>query len=68
MCCDAKLVVADEPTGNLDEHNSKEMIKLFAELAHEQGKCVIVITHERDIANECDIVLELRRKKFNKIK
>lgn len=68
MCCDAKLVVADEPTGNLDEHNSKEMIKLFSELAHEQGKCVIVITHEREIANECDTVLELRQKKFNKIK
>lgn len=68
MCCDAKLVVADEPTGNLDEANSQEMIKLFAELAHEQGKCVIVITHERDIANACDIVLELKNKIFNQVK
>lgn len=68
MCCDAKLVVADEPTGNLDEQNSKEMIQLFAELAHEQQKCVIVITHERDIANACDVVLELKNKKFHTIK
>lgn len=68
MCCDAKLVVADEPTGNLDEQNSQEMIKLFAELAHEQHKCVIVITHERDIANACDVVLELKQKKFYQIK
>ena len=68
MCCDAQLVVADEPTGNLDEQNSQEIIKLFAELAHEQQKCVIVITHERDIANACDVVLELKNKKFNTIK
>lgn len=68
MCCDAQLVVADEPTGNLDEQNSQEIIKLFAELAHEQQKCVIVITHERDSANACDVVLELKNKKFNTIK
>ena len=68
MCCDAQLVVADEPTGNLDEQNSQEIIKLFAELAHEQQKCVIVITHEHDIANACDVVLELKNKKFNTIK
>ncbi|MGX9133414.1 ABC transporter ATP-binding protein [Rummeliibacillus sp. JY-2-4R] len=67
MCCDAKLVVADEPTGNLDERNSLEIIKLFKELAHEQDKCVIVITHEREIANQCDIVLELKNKKFNQL-
>lgn len=67
MCCDAKLVVADEPTGNLDERNSLEIVKLFKELSHEQGKCVIVITHEREIANECDIVLELKHKNFNQL-
>lgn len=67
MCCDAKLVVADEPTGNLDEKNSLEIIRLFKELAHEQGKCVIVITHERDIAKECDTTLELKNRKFNLI-
>lgn len=67
MCCDAKLVVADEPTGNLDEKNSLEIIRLFKELAHEQGKCVIVITHERDIAKECDTILELKNRKFNLI-
>lgn len=68
MCCDARLVVADEPTGNLDEENSKEIIRLFKQLAHEQNKCVIVITHEKEIAEACDVVLELKAKKFNKIK
>ncbi|MGN1386728.1 MAG: ATP-binding cassette domain-containing protein, partial [Bacillus sp. (in: firmicutes)] len=65
MCCDAGLVIADEPTGNLDEQNSAEIIKLFKQLAHEQNKCVIVITHEKEIANECDTVLRLANKKFN---
>lgn len=68
MCCDAKLVVADEPTGNLDETNSREILRLFKQLAHEQGKCVIVITHEKEIANECDVILELKSKNFNQIK
>ncbi|MBM7698530.1 ABC transporter ATP-binding protein [Kurthia huakuii] len=67
MCCDAQLVVADEPTGNLDEQNSQEIIKLFSELAHEQQKCVIVITHEREIASACDVVLELKNKTFQTI-
>ena len=67
MCCKAQLVVADEPTGNLDEQNSLEIVRLFKELAHNQGKCVIVITHEREIAKECDIVLELKHKKFNEL-
>ena len=68
MCCDANLVVADEPTGNLDEQNSKDIILLFKELAHEQNKCVIVITHEKDIANYCDKILQLKNKKFNVVK
>lgn len=68
MCCDARLIVADEPTGNLDEQNSQEIIRLFKQLAHEQNKCVIVITHEKEIAEQCDVVLELKAKKFNKLK
>lgn len=68
MCCDARLVVADEPTGNLDEENSKEIIRLFKQLAHEQNKCVIVITHEKEIAQQCDVVLELKSKVFTKLK
>ncbi|MCU9612367.1 ABC transporter ATP-binding protein [Caldibacillus lycopersici] len=68
MCCDAQLVVADEPTGNLDEQNSREIILLFKRLAHEQQKCVIVITHEKDIAKECDTILQLKNKTFQLVK
>lgn len=68
MCCDARLVVADEPTGNLDEQNSLEIIRLFKQLAHEQNKCVIVIIREKEIAEQCDTILELKSKKMHVIK
>lgn len=67
MCCDAQLVVADEPTGNLDEANTKETIELFSELAHKQNKCVIIVTHEPDVAKMCDVTIELRNKEFTVI-
>lgn len=67
MCCDAPVVVADEPTGNLDETNMQEIITLFQELAHEQNKCVILVTHEKEVAERCDIQYQLQDKQFTKI-
>ncbi|MCI1284184.1 MAG: ABC transporter ATP-binding protein [Lacticaseibacillus songhuajiangensis] len=64
MVCDAPLVVADEPTGNLDEDNTKEVIGLFQNIAHEQNKCVIIVTHEPDVAAQCDVVLRLAHHEF----
>lgn len=66
MCCDAPIVVADEPTGNLDETNTNEIIKLFQQLAHEQQKCVILVTHEKEVAAGCDIQFHLDNKVFTK--
>ncbi|GKQ43181.1 multidrug ABC transporter ATP-binding protein [Companilactobacillus sp. RD055328] len=67
MCCDAPIVVADEPTGNLDETNTQEIITLFQELAHEQDKCVILVTHEKEVSKRCDIQYELSKKKFTQV-
>ncbi|MFD1394175.1 ABC transporter ATP-binding protein [Lacticaseibacillus jixianensis] len=64
MVCDAPLVVADEPTGNLDEANTDEVIALFNQIAHEQGKCVIIVTHEPSVAAQCDGVLRLAHRTF----
>ncbi|KRK37658.1 ABC transporter ATP-binding protein [Levilactobacillus parabrevis] len=64
MCCDAKLVVADEPTGNLDEDNTKEVIDQFQRIAHDQQKCVIIVTHEPDVAARCDHQYRLENKQF----
>ena len=54
-----KLLLADEPTGNLDGKTSETIIEIFKELAHEQEKCVIMVTHSEKIAGESDIVLKL---------
>ena len=64
MVCDAKLVVADEPTGNLDEENTKYVIDQFQKIAHEQKKCVIIVTHEPDVADVCDHSYRLEKHKF----
>lgn len=64
MVCDANLVVADEPTGNLDEANTTEVIELFQKIAHEQQKCVIIVTHEPSVAAQCDHTYELTNREF----
>lgn len=43
------LLVADEPTGNLDSHTSDAVMQLFASLAADEGKTVVMVTHERDL-------------------
>ena len=53
------VIVADEPTGNLDAKTSDTIIELFKELAHERNKCVIMVTHAEKIAAQSDIVLKL---------
>ncbi|MBL1229549.1 ABC transporter ATP-binding protein [Enterococcus sp. BWB1-3] len=66
LCCDHELIVADEPTGNLDEKTSEDIVKLFQKVAHEEHKCIIIVTHEQDVANACDTVFELKNQKFTK--
>lgn len=64
LCCDHDLIVADEPTGNLDEKTSKDIVQLFQKVAHEKQKCIILVTHEQDVAKACDEVYELKNKQF----
>lgn len=52
----AKIILADEPTGNLDGENSKKIIEILQELAHKQDFCVIIVTHDMDIASQSDVV------------
>lgn len=59
LASEAKVLLADEPTGNLDEDTAGEIIELIKKTAHELGKCVIVVTHSRQLAREADEVLEL---------
>lgn len=64
LCCETELIVADEPTGNLDERTSKEVVTLFQDLAHKEGKCVIMVTHDPEIAKVSDVKLTLKNGSF----
>jgi putative ABC transport system ATP-binding protein len=59
LATNVDLILADEPTGNLDETSSEEIVEIFKNLAHEHGKCVVVVTHDSEIAREADEVLRL---------
>ena len=56
---DVDLILADEPTGNLDEKNSKEILKTFIDLAHQANKCIIIVTHSPSLAQKCDVQLKI---------
>ena len=54
-----KMILADEPTGNLDKDTENEILKIFEELAHKENKCVIIVTHSENVCSLCDKVYEL---------
>lgn len=60
LASDAKVILADEPTGNLDSENSRNIIDILLRLAHEEDRCVILITHDNDIAAQADHILHLK--------
>ena len=60
----APILLADEPTGNLDEDTANEIISISQKLAHEQEKCVVVVTHSRELAEQADVVLRLKKGKI----
>ena len=53
------LLLADEPTGNLDKRNAIAIAELLREAAHKYKKCVIVVTHSEEIARYGDVILEM---------
>ena len=55
----AKVILADEPTGNLDIANTEIIMGLLQSLAYEDGYCVIVVTHDIDVANKADVVYRM---------
>jgi putative ABC transport system ATP-binding protein len=54
------ILLADEPTGNLDLETQQEVIDIFTKLAHEDQKCVIIVTHSPSVAKSADMVYELK--------
>ncbi|GBU10908.1 ABC transporter ATP-binding protein [Erysipelotrichaceae bacterium] len=67
LATNVELILADEPTGNLDEDMENEIIDIFKKLAHEHNKCVIVVTHSNEIAQQSDETLYLEKGKIRRI-
>lgn len=61
LASDAGVILADEPTGNLDEDTAVEITGILKECAHEMKKCVIIVTHSGELAKQADVVLRLRK-------
>ncbi|MGL5978872.1 MAG: ATP-binding cassette domain-containing protein [Erysipelotrichaceae bacterium] len=61
---DPKVIIADEPTGNLDEDSEENVMTILQRLAHEEDKCVIVVTHGKRVAAYADTVLYLEAGHF----
>lgn len=60
LASNAKILLGDEPTGNLDSANTQNIIEILAGLAHEKGYCVIIVTHDSEVAEAADVALRMR--------
>lgn len=56
-----KLILADEPTGNLDAETEQDIMDILIHLAHEENKCVIIVTHSKQVANQVDEIYEIKK-------
>jgi putative ABC transport system ATP-binding protein len=63
LVSDAPVILADEPTGNLDEDTAAEITSILKENAHDFQKCVIVVTHNSEVAKQADVVFKMNHGK-----
>ena len=61
------ILIADEPTGNLDTATENEILNIFTALAHEDGKCVIIVTHSSKVTSIADIVYGIKDGKMSEV-
>lgn len=55
-----RIILADEPTGNLDLTNGEQVVSILLSLAHDEDRCVIIVTHDLEIAGQTDEVLMMK--------
>ena len=58
-----QIILADEPTGNLDKETEDDILKIFKDLAHKENKCVIIVTHSKNVCDNVDVIYELKNSK-----
>lgn len=63
---DPKIILADEPTGNLDKETENEILKILKDLAKNSNKCIIIVTHSENVCNQADVVYELKKRRKTK--
>lgn len=61
LASEASMILADEPTGNLDEDTALEITGILKECAHQMNKCVIIVTHSGELAKQADVILRLKK-------
>jgi putative ABC transport system ATP-binding protein len=59
LAAKTEIILADEPTGNLDTENSQNIVRLLKDLASRENVCVIVVTHDMAVAEQADVVLRI---------
>lgn len=59
LASDPEIIIGDEPTGNLDNENSENIVTILKELSHKHNKCVIVVTHAKEVADKADIIYHM---------
>lgn len=57
---DPSIIIADEPTGNLDSGTESDILRILSGLAHDEDRCVIIVTHSRRVSGIADVVLGMR--------
>ncbi len=60
LVLDPEIILADEPTGNLDHTTGAAILRLLLALAHERHRTVFIVTHDREVAEQCDRIVSLR--------
>ncbi len=56
------IIIADEPTGNLDKETEDEILTIFKNLAKKENKCVIIVTHSKNVSENVDVIYDLKKK------
>lgn len=59
LAAGSELIMADEPTGNLDSENSRNIVEILVRLAHEDNRCVIIVTHDPAVAESADVIIRM---------
>lgn len=61
LASEAPMILADEPTGNLDEDTAAEITAILKGSAHQSGRCVVIVTHSNELAKQADVIFRLRK-------